>query len=132
MRKLLILGFVLAAGGTYALAAEPTSTQATNILPGSPLIAKQLPAPDVAGDTVRAYLDAASSALMAGQTGKAQEALEDAETQALDRSVPYNAGGQPVTDPVVSDISQARQALGIKDIAGALNAVAAAKTASGA
>jgi len=129
MRTVLIFGFILAAGGGCALAANPTSNNATNILPGSPTIASQLPTPQVSSNTVGSYLDAASAALMAGETGQAQEALEDAETQALDRSVPYSAGGQAISDPVVNDIYQARQALGMKDISGALAAVAAAKAA---
>ena len=129
MRTVLVMGFIVAVGSGGAFAANPTSNQESNILPGSPAIASQLPAPQVATDTVGSYLDAASAALMAGKTGEAHEALEDAETQRLDRSVPYTAGGQAISDPVINDIYQARQALGMKDVSGALAAVAAAKAA---
>jgi len=130
MRTLVTLGVIIIAGGAYALAAEPTSNQASNIVDGSPQIAKQLPQPQASTDTVGGLLDDASAALMAGRTGEAQEALEQAETLALDRSVPYNDYKQAITDPVVSAISQARQALGMKDIPGALRSVAAAQAAA--
>lgn len=131
MRGLLILSVLAAAGGASALAAEPYSTHASNILPGSPVIANALPQPDVSSDSVGAYLNAAVQALMAGKTGAAQAALEDAETQQLDRSVPYTQGGQAITDPVAQDIYQARQALGMKDIQSALKATQAAQAALG-
>jgi len=71
-------------------------------------------------------LNAAISALQAGRTGEAQEALEQAETQALDRSVPQSEGTMPITDPLVTRISQARWALGTKNIPRALIAANAA------
>ncbi|HTU53919.1 MAG TPA: hypothetical protein VMF62_08095 [Acetobacteraceae bacterium] len=99
--------------------ANPYSTKASN-LPGSPItspIAPALPSPDLGPNaTVGQYLTVARSALTAGQTGRAQAALEDAETLALTRSVPYNAGGQPATSPLVSNISAALQALGSNDL----------------
>lgn len=130
MRQLLILGFVLLAGGAYAQRSAVPSDQAGNILNGSPELARQLPAPQAAGDSVGALLDAAAAALMAGHSGEAQEALEQAETQALDRSVPYNDYKQAIADPVVTAIYQARQALGMNDIPGALRDVAAAQAAA--
>ncbi len=129
MRKLVILGLMLVAGGVYVAQAEVTSNSARNILSGSPEIADQLPAPQAANDTVPALLDAATAALTAGHTGQAQEALEEAETRALDRSVVASDQTQAISDPVVTNIYQARQALGMNDIPGALRAVAAAKAA---
>ncbi|GLR65412.1 hypothetical protein GCM10010909_00900 [Acidocella aquatica] len=67
----------------------------------------------------------------AGQTGEAQEALEQAETRALDRSVPQNACNNMIMDPLVTDISQARQAFGMKDIPGTLRAIGAAQALAG-
>jgi len=130
MLKLLTLSALLAGGAAYAQATEPTSNQASNILNGSPAIAKQLPAPQAANATVGGLLDAAATALMAGHTGEAQEALEEAETQELDRSVPYNDYKQAIADPVITAIYQARQALGTNDVPGALRSVAAAQAAA--
>lgn len=129
MRKLAILGLILAASGAYAVRAEVTSNTARNILSGSPEIADMLPAPHAANDTVPALLDAATSALTAGHTGQAQEALEEAETRALDRSVVASDQTHAIAGPVVTNIYQARQALGNNNISGALSSVAAAKAA---
>src|SRR5579862_2271701 len=52
-------------------------------------IAPNLPSPSVGQDSPpAAYLRAARTALLQGRTGEAQQALEMAETRALDRSVP--------------------------------------------
>jgi len=72
MRTVLVMGFIVAVGSGGAFAANPTSNQESNILPGSPAIASQLPAPQVATDTVGSYLDAASAALMAGRMSPAR------------------------------------------------------------
>lgn len=128
MRKFLIVGLLLVAGA--ACAQEPSSVpsdKAGNILSGSPELANKLPAPQAAADTVSAMLDAAATALAAGRTGEAQEALEEAETRALDRSVPYHDNNKAIGDPVVTEISQARTALGSNDTAGAQRAIAAAR-----
>ena len=102
--------------------ANPYSTKASN-LPGSPItstVAPALPSPDLGPNaTVGQYLTVARSALTAGQTGRAQAALEDAETLALTRSVPYSAGGQPASSPLVKTINSALQALGSNDLIGA-------------
>ena len=130
MRPMLILSMLLLASTAYAQRSAVPSNQAGNIVSGSPELANQLPTPQSAGGSVVSLLDDASTALKAGHTGEAQEALEEAETQALDRSVPYNDYKQAIAGPVVSAISQARQALGMKDIPGALRAVAAARAAA--
>lgn len=108
---------------------NPTSNKASNIEPGSPVIADQLPQP-TGGRSLSDLLRDAKSALQSGQTGEAQEALEEAETRALTRSVPYNAGNQAIQGPVVTALSQARQDLGRHDIAGAEQAVGAAQAAA--
>ena len=70
----------------------PASNKASNITAAdtrSP-IAPRLPTPGVEDATPAAYLNAAQTALNANQTGRAQEALERAETAMLQRSVPAN------------------------------------------
>jgi hypothetical protein len=109
----------LSQGASPTYGPNPTSTKASNIGAGdvtSP-IAPQLPSPGLGPDaTVAQYLAVARSALIAGKTGLAQEALEDAETTALTRSVPYNAGGKPDGSPLVRDIESALHALGSGDL----------------
>ena len=95
----------------------PRSNHASNIGPNDMrAVAPTLPAPSVGMDaTVRTYLRAARSALAAGRTGQAQQALEMAETRALDRSVAQGQTGTPSNSPLVARISAARQALGAGD-----------------
>jgi hypothetical protein len=66
--------------------------------------------------------------LSAHRTGAAQEALERAETRLLDRSTPAGMTNTPDTGPMVRMISQAREALGHNDIAGAQNLISRAMT----
>jgi len=127
MRKFIVLGFLLNATAAYAQLSEPKSDQAGNILNGSPGLANQLPAPQVGASTIDGMLTAAIDALQEHHTGQAQEALEQAETMALDRSVPQSEGSMPITDPLVTDIAQAREALGMKDVSGALRSAEAAQ-----
>lgn len=116
---------VLAASGGSALAQRPgndvgtgqslpLSNNASNGTPGNTLseIAPRLPSPPVpAGSPPAAYLQAAKEAISEGRTGEAQEALEQAETRALDRSVAYNAGNQPIRTPLIETIMGARRAI---------------------
>lgn len=127
MRKLIVLGFLLTATAAYAQLSEPKSERAGNIMNGSPALANQLPAPPPGTATIEAMLTVAADALQAHHTGAAQEALEQAETMALDRSVPQSEGGMPIADPLVTDIFQARQALGTNDLQGALHSTQAAQ-----
>ncbi len=120
MRKFIALGFLLAATVAQAQLSEPKSNQAGNILNGSNDVANQLPTPKTASTTVAGMLTAAMNALQANRTGEAQEALEQAETMALDRSVPQSQGNMSSNDPLITNISQARLALGMKDIPGAM------------
>ena len=96
----------------------PLSDRASNIGPGDTRssIAPNLPAPPVGEDApVQAYLQAARSALIAGRTGEAQQALEMAETRTLDRSVSLFQTSTPSRNPLVDKIGQAREALGAHD-----------------
>jgi hypothetical protein len=92
----------------------PQSDKASNIVPGDTRsnIAPTLPA-SAAGENAGPYdyLRAARASLVAGHTGQAQQSLEMAETRALDRSV---VQGQvaPVSSGFISQISDARHALG--------------------
>ena len=93
----------------------PLSDKAENILPqqdGSAL-AGRLPTPEVDENaSVRDFLMAARGALAAGRTGEAQEAMERAQTRALDRSVPLFQTNQPAQDPLIKQIHNALYALG--------------------
>ena len=103
----------------------PRSTHASNIRPSDTrTVAPTLPTPAVGVDaTVRTYLRAARSALVAGRTGEAQQALEMAETRALDRSVPQGRTNVPSHSPLVARIGAARQALGAGDRSRALHRI---------
>ena len=107
----------------------PMGTTSSNISPSdtnSP-IAPNLPSPNVGGNaTAPAYLTAARNALAAGRTGEAQQSLEMAQTRLLDRSVPYGQTNTPCANPVVSQISQALQALSAHDNARCMQLIEAA------
>jgi hypothetical protein len=93
----------------------PLSDKASNIAPGdtTSAIAPNLPSPPIGENaSVRDYLVAARSALLLGRTGEAQQALEMAETRALDRSVPLFQTNAVDKNPLVGEIGQALQALG--------------------
>ncbi len=93
----------------------PLSDKASNIAPGdtTSAIAPNLPSPPIGENaSVRDYLVAARSALLLGRTGEAQQALEMAETRALDRSVPLFQTNTVDQSPLVGEIGQALQALG--------------------
>lgn len=98
--------------------ATPLSTQPGNITPGdtNSLVAGRLPSPSAGADsTVLGYLLSARGALAAGRDGEAQEALERAETRALDRSVPLFQTGTPDRNPTVERIHRVLMALGNGD-----------------
>ena len=113
----------MGSGGRSAVPSE----HAGNILDGSPELANSLPAPDATADTIGALLNSASGAVQARHYGAAQEALEQAESRALDRSVVAVDAGKPIADPLVAHIYQARQALGAKDYEAAQKAIDAAR-----
>ena len=96
----------------------PRSDRSSNTVPGDTRtrIAPNLPSPAIDEDsTSRQYLAAARTALRAGQTGKAQQSLEMAETRLLDRSTVQGQTSDPSSNAVVARISEARHALGTGD-----------------
>ena len=104
----------------------PLSNNASNIVPGDTRsnIAPTLPA-SAAGPnaTPHDYLAAARASLVAGRTGQAQQSLEMAETRALDRSVEPGQTGTPSSSQLVSEIRDARRALGNGDRAHAIQCI---------
>ena len=105
---------------------ELASPRASNI--GSAdtrsVIAPALPQADVGPNaTPTDYLQAARSALAANQTGRAQSALENAESLLLTRSVPLGATANPDRDPAVGNIQAALHALGNHNVQGAMRLV---------
>lgn len=107
----------------------PLSDQASNINGAGRhgTIAPRLPSPDLAdGSGPRAYLAAAQTALQARRTGAAQEALERAESRALDGSVVPSQASQPSRQALVQTIGSARQALAAGNQAAALDLIASA------
>jgi hypothetical protein len=110
----------------------PLSNNASNITRAdtSSPIAPTLPAPAIGQNaSADAFLVAAQNALKTGQTGKAQEALERAETAMLQRSVPPGQADMPDQAPDVMQVKAARDALASRDMAGAERAISAAMTA---
>jgi hypothetical protein len=100
----------------------PRSPVAANITAADTksTIAPTPPEPSVGADAgVSALLSSANQSLATGQTGQANEALEQAETQVLQRSVLQTQTDYTSTDPLVAQIDQARQAIGNHDNADA-------------
>jgi hypothetical protein len=96
----------------------PQSDKASNIAPTDTRsnIAPTLPSPGIGADAAPSdYLKAARASLVAGRTGEAQQSLEMAETRALDRSVVADQAGTPSNSKLVSQIGDARRALGNGD-----------------
>ncbi len=95
--------------------------------PGPALLGHKLPAPPVpVGATVEDYLVAARHALDANNVPMAVEALEQAETRALTRSVRPSRANIPDRGGLVGAIAATRAALGRGDRAGADAALARA------
>ncbi len=104
----------------------PLSDKASNIRPADTRsdIAPTLPAPSIgATATTRDYLQAARTSLAAARTGQAQQSLEMAETRALSRSVPQGQTDVPSDSRLVSEIRDARHALGGGDSAHAIQLI---------
>ncbi|HYP62739.1 MAG TPA: hypothetical protein VEQ16_02560 [Acidocella sp.] len=96
----------------------PRSPAASNITSAdtNSTIAPTPPEPSVGPDAgVNALLSSANQSLATGETGQANEALEQAETQILQRSVLKTQTDYTSTDPVVAQIDQARLAIGNRD-----------------
>ena len=113
---------------------EPRSNVASNISSSnSGLVAPALPAPMVgANATVLSYLHVARTAFAAGRTGEAQQALEMAETRALDRSVVQGQGSTPSNSHLVAQIDAALRAVGAGNRVEAMHRIDAAITTSSA
>jgi hypothetical protein len=97
---------------------EPLSARASNITASDTqsVIAPALPSVDLGPSaTGTQYLLAAQSALAANQTGRAQSALEHAETLLLTRPVPIGTTGDPDQSPEVRNISAALRSLAAGD-----------------
>ncbi len=88
-------------------------------------LAPNLPAPP-AGDDIQTLLLDARRSLKSGQTGEAQEALERAETRALDRSVPAGMQREADGSALVRATADARAALAANDTQGAIRIIDAA------
>jgi hypothetical protein len=115
-------------------ASLPMSDKASNIAPGdtSSPIAPNLPSPAIGENaTPRDYLVAARAALVQGKTGEAQQALEMAESRALDRSVPLFQTSTPDANPLIGQITQALNALGAGDRGRAVQIIEAAMAHAG-
>lgn len=121
-------------GGDYrGGAGSPLSNKASNTGAANTRseIAPRLPDPGSASNTPQAYLAAAQRALSSGRTGAAQEALERAETRLLSRSTEPSMASSPDNGPMVTQIGNARRALGARDTAGARAAINAAMAGGG-
>jgi hypothetical protein len=108
---------------------QPTSTVPTNTGAGDTrtLWSPQLPPPPIDDNaSPAAFVKAAEAAIAAGRLGEAQEAIERAESRALDRSVRPSRAGEPSHQPLVQQLAQARRALGAGDAAGAMASLTAA------
>jgi hypothetical protein len=103
---------------------NPMSSQASNIVSADThsQLAPQLPTPGQAGSPEQ-YLMRAKSAIRAGRTGEAQEALERAETRLLDRSTAMGTGNMPDDNPRVKMVQGALMALGRHDRQGAVQQI---------
>ncbi len=109
----------------------PASNSASNITPGDThsVIAPRLPAPPGGENaSVGTFLADAQQSLDKGQTGRAQEALERAETAMLQRAVPADQANTPDQAADVQQVVAARDMLAKHDINGAKQAIAAAMT----
>ena len=96
----------------------PMSNKASNITKADTrsVLAPNLPSPPLGEKaSSRDYLVAARGALAAGRTGEAQQALEMAETRALDRSVPLFQTTASIEDPLVAEIEDALHTLSAGD-----------------
>lgn len=99
----------------------PASGAGGASLPGA---APEPPLPELPpGATARDYLVAAQQAIRAGEAGKAQAALERAETRLLNRASLAAGPSRPLRHPGVTEIEQALDQLEADDRDGALATV---------
>ena len=123
-------GNVIGTGQSLPLSAKTAKTDAATT---KSEIAPRLPTPAVGEDAdVRAYLLNARTALAAGRTGEAQESLERAESRLLSRDVAPSRAGVPDSSPSVTELGNARRAIGSGDPATAVQLINAALARLGA
>ena len=105
----------------------PYGNRASNIDPYNTrsLIAPNLPEPPGVNEnsSPRQFLMAARYALQNGQTGAGQQALEQAETRLLDRSVQPSRASDAITGPAINGINSALQALGYHDVGSSIRII---------
>jgi hypothetical protein len=102
---------------------EPLSNMPTNTGPNNThtVWSPRLPTPAAGEDAPpAAFIKSAQAAIAAGRLGEAQEAIERAESRALDRSVRPSRAGLPSGQALVKLLAQARQLLGNGDRGGAM------------
>ena len=112
--------------------AAPLDLRASNIAPADTrsAVAPALPVPAVAlSAPPLSFLEAARRALAGARMGEAQEALERAETRLLDGTAQPGLAA-PSLAPALASTRAARQALAVRDRAGAAREVDAAIAAS--
>ena len=112
---------------------QPASSRASNITPTDThsTIAPSLPAPGGGQNaSITQFLTDAQTALTHRQTGRAQEALERAETAMLQRAVPADQATTPDQAPDVKQVEAARDDLAHHDVNGAKQAIQAAMTSA--
>ena len=98
------------------LLAVPAAAQSVTPDDQARVIRSALPPPDVPENSpASAFLRAAQGALATGRLREAQEALEQAQTRLLDRSVPLGQTHTPSDNPAIGQIDQALQALAGRD-----------------
>ncbi len=137
MRTLLFASAaLLALGGTgFAQNAtgNPRSNAASNITAADTRskIAPALPSPGV-DLTPEQLLTRAEQAVNSGQTGLAQQALEEAETRLLTRATAPSSANTPDNRPRIDAITKALHALAVRDKAGTLSAIRMAMSGGGA
>ena len=104
----------------------PKSNNASNIVgsgEGSG-VAPTLPSPNLGPDApIRDYLRSARASLVAGETGKAQQSLEMAETRSLNRAEPSAQPNMPTNSAMANKIREALQTLGSGDKPGTIRLI---------
>jgi hypothetical protein len=96
----------------------PKSPNASNIEPGDTKtsIAPTSPVPSLSADaSVQQLLCYGAEAIKTGKTGTGEDALEQAESAVLDRSVAHTQTAYASDNQFVQTIDQARMALGADD-----------------
>lgn len=121
-----VFGTTVVTGPPGLPSVEASSPRASNITGSDTrsVIAPALPPVSLGPDaTATRYLLEARRALAANQTGRAQSALEHAETLLLTRSVPIGAANDPDRNPAVLNVNAALRSLASGDTGEAINLI---------